>query len=141
MALRRIFLFLSWSALGLLAGAQAWALDSGLAGGEPNTTAPANTLTANAAEPRNSSQTDPAALTPPKGLVAQAAKDKILLAWEPVTTAAHAAITYQIFRSENEKDLKTDFKPLNNDPVKDEFFLDSAQTCKFPPKPYTLYYY
>jgi hypothetical protein len=86
-------------------------------------------------------------LTPPKGLVAQAAKDKVLLAWEPVIPAAYSSITYQVFRSENEKDLVTPAplepwgKPLNTEAVKDEFFLDSAQTCQYPPKPYTLYYY
>jgi hypothetical protein len=83
----------------------------------------------------------------PKGLAAQSAKDKILLAWEPVVPATPVTIVYQVFRVEKETDLVTPAAnqpwpaPLNREPIKDEFFLDSAQTCQYPPKPYTLYYY
>ncbi len=87
-------------------------------------------------------------LPTPRGLVAQTAKDKILIAWEPLQPAPASPVTYQIFRSEKENELLTPIKknqtwhaPINREPIKEEFFLDSAQTCQYPPQPYTLYYY
>jgi hypothetical protein len=124
-------------------------VDPTLPGAIPNTptSAAVAAFTGNTSPAMYTGVTTGLTLPAPKGLVAQAAKDKILLAWEQVTPAEYSTITYQVFRSEKENELVTPAplepwaKPLNTAPVKDEFFLDSAQTCQYPPRPYTLYYY
>ncbi|MBN1595720.1 hypothetical protein JW933_07335 [candidate division FCPU426 bacterium] len=88
----------------------------------------------------------PVALNRPVNLIAEAGGKKILLAWEPIAGPAGAKIAYHVFRGlekpiyEPEGDAPWP-KPLNSDPLLQEYFLDAPGNSKKPPEANRTYYY
>ncbi|MEW6515969.1 MAG: hypothetical protein AB1439_03570 [candidate division FCPU426 bacterium] len=81
-------------------------------------------------------------LPAPVGLQAEAAGDRIILAWEPAPAAVATPVTYRIYRSETAfSDPPPSENLINRSAVSEPYFLDSRDTSIAPPMAGKNYYY